>query len=366
MRIIWVISCLLSLVTAFGPIRKLDLPLKWRLFLGFCSFSTAQGYVLQKLFDASVMCPDKLPFPLLVLAKWGDIATLLMGAFSILWILLRLCRVKCPAWVPLISGMGLGALMLWLGVRQPPVREYTLELVGLPAEAEGMRVAVVADLHIDCWRGKRWCETFVSRLNAAQPDMVLFTGDQVDGEIERRRADLAPLATIQAPDGRFLISGNHEFMHDAEAYLQYYQTLGLTLLDGQTATVRGLTLMGLPDERSLVTSNSVPILERLMATLPTASFPVLLVHKPAIAPIADKMGVKMQFSGHTHGGQFPGLAWIMKRYNNGLVRGRYDFPNGMQLHLATGSASWIGFPFRLFYTSELPIFTLRSPASVGN
>ena len=100
MRIIWVISCFLSLVTAFGPIRKLDLPLKWRLFLGFCSFSTAQGYVLQKLFDASVMCPDKLPFPLLDLAKWGDIATLLMGVFSILWLLLRLCRVKCPAWVP--------------------------------------------------------------------------------------------------------------------------------------------------------------------------------------------------------------------------------------------------------------------------
>lgn len=359
MRIIWGILCCLSLVIAFGPVRKLRLPLWCRWILGFFAFSAAQGYVLQKLFDASVMCPDKLPFFLLVPAKWGDIAILLTGLFSLAWILLRLCRIKCPAWVSLCSGMVLGGVMLWLGVRQPPVQERLLEVANLPAEAEGVRIAVIADLHIDCWRGKRWCETFVARLNALQPDIVAFTGDQVDGEIECRREDLSPLAAIQAPGGKFLISGNHEFMFDAEGYLGLYEALGLTVLDGRIATSRGITFVGLPDERSLVVSHNVPILDRLVKELPPEAFSVLLVHKPGIAPEADARGIDVQFSGHTHGGQFPGLAWIMERFNHGFVRGFYTLPGGMQLFVAPGSAAWIGFPYRFFYTSELTLFTLK-------
>ena len=160
-------------------------------------------------------------------------------------------------------------------------------MANLPAEAEGVRIAVIADLHIDCWRGKRWCETFVARLNALQPDIVVFTGDQVDGEIECRREDLSPLAAIQAPGGKFLISGNHEFMFDAEGYLGLYEALGLTVLDGRIATSRGITFVGLPDERSLVVSHNVPILDRLVKELPPEAFSVLLVHKPGIAPEAD-------------------------------------------------------------------------------
>ncbi|MBQ9694587.1 MAG: metallophosphoesterase [Kiritimatiellae bacterium] len=358
LRVIWGIFCVLSLVTAFGPVRMLKLPLWSRILVGFFFFLAAQGYLLQKLFDASVMCPDKLPFWLLVPAKWGDIITLMTGVVSLLWIGLRLIRVKCPPTIPLIAGISLGTIMLWLAVRQPPVQEYIFEIPNLPSSAEGLRVAIVADLHIDCWRGQTWCEGFVNQLNEQKPDLVLFTGDQVDGKIAFRQKDLAPLEKIEAPLGKFVISGNHEFMYEAEAYLRYYQALGLTVLDGKTAAVSGLTLIGLPDSRSLTNYESLPILESMMATLPKDACTFLLVHKPGIAVNADELGVDVQFSGHTHGGQFPGLATLMKRFNNGFVRGFYTLPNGLRLFVAPGSASWIGFPYRL-YSSELSIFTLK-------
>lgn len=362
LRIIWGIFCILSLITAFGPVRCLKLSMKWRVLLGFFFFSAAQGYVLQKLFDASVMCPDKLPFPLIVLAKWGDVVTLMTGIAALIWCGLRLIRVKCPAVVPLVVGACLGTWMLYLGERQPPIREHIIELRDLPAEAEGMRIAVVADLHIDCWRGQAWCERFVARLNAAQPDVVFFTGDQVDGDFERRVVDLSPLAGIQVPLGAFLISGNHEWMFDAERYLQYYQTLGMTVIDGKKVALKGLTVLGLPDSRSLTNCESASILEALMGDLPKSACTVLLAHKPGIALEADQMGVDLQFSGHTHGGQFPILATLMKRFNNGFVHGHYDLPNGTHLFVASGSAAWIGFPYRC-YSSELSIITLKRAGS---
>jgi predicted MPP superfamily phosphohydrolase len=358
MRIVWALFCVLALVTAFGPIRYLKFPPKVRILLGFFAFASAQGYVLQKLFDVPVMCPDGLPFPLLVLAKWGDIATLLAGLLSLIWITLRLCGVKWAPWQPLTGAMVLGALMLWLGVRMPPVHERSLVVRDLPAAAEGLRVAVVADLHIDCWRGRAWCEAFVERLNAARPDVVLFTGDQVDGEIAKRLEDLAPLAKLQAPYGKYLISGNHEWMFGGDDYMAHYASLGLTVLDGKRIEVQGLTLIGLPDTRSLTNAETLPLLMMLMADMPKEACTILMAHKPGIAPDADLLGVDVQFSGHTHGGQLPGLATLMKRFNKGFVRGFYDLPEGMKLFVAPGSAAWIGFPYRLFYTSELTLFTL--------
>ena len=357
LRIVWILFTVLAVITAVGPVRQLKAPQWFRILLGFFFISASQGYVLQKLFDASVMCPDKLPFWLLVPAKWGDITTLTTGCASLLWWGLRLLRVKLTPLAPLVLGVLLGTWMLYMGERQPPIRERVLEVPQLPAEAEGLRIAVIADLHIDCWRSRAWCERFVERLNAAQPQLILFTGDQVDGEFERRIDDLAPLASLQAPLGKFVISGNHECMFDVEAYLRYYQTLGLTVLDGKTEVVRGVTLLGLPDSLSLTDYEHAAMLETMMAELPESACTLLLVHKPGIATLADRLGVDAQLSGHTHGGQFPGLAFLMKRFNEGFVRGNYTLPNGLSLFVAPGSAAWIGFPYRL-YSSEISILTL--------
>ena len=357
LRILWILMTVLSVLTAVGPVRKLKAPGWFRILLGFFFISASQGYVLQKLFDASVMCPDKLPFWLLVPAKWGDIITLATGCATLLWWGLRLVRVKVAALAPLLVGVVLGTWMLYMGERQPPVRERLFEVPHLPAEAEGLRVAVIADLHIDCWRSRAWCERFVARVNATNPHLILFTGDQVDGEFERRIEDLAPLATLQAPLGKYLISGNHEYFFDAANYLRYYDRLGLKVLDGKTETVRGVTLLGLPDSLSLTNYENASILETMMANVPQTACTLLLAHKPGIAPLADVLGVDAQLSGHTHGGQFPGLAFLMKRFNAGFVRGYYTLPNGLHLFVAPGSAAWIGFPYRL-YSSEISVLTL--------
>ena len=212
---------------------------------------------------------------------------------------------------------------------------------------------------------KAWCERLVGRVNGARPDLILFTGDQADGPLALRRGDLEPLGGLRAPEGAFLITGNHEHYFETEAYLRFYEGLGIRVLDGRTATVRGLGLMGLPDRRSLTRLGDDALrLRGLREALPRGAFPVLLVHKPGIAPEADALGVGLQLSGHTHGGQVPGVALAIRHFNGGFVRGWYTLPRGMRLFVAPGSGVWLGFPYRL-YPSEITVLTLRGGGAAG-
>ena len=350
---------LLAVLVTLGPVRALGLP-RWGVaVVGVALVALAQQTLAHRAFGASMLSPDALPLPLVALFLWGTAFLLAAGGLTVVWLALRLCHVAVSGWWPLALGAAMGALLVWMGERTPPVRERVAVLPGLPAEAEGLRVAVLADAHVDRWRGRAWCERLVARVNAAKPDLILFTGDQADGPIALREGDLAPLGGLRAPEGKFLVTGNHEHYFETEAYLRLYERLGIRVLDGATATVRGLGLVGLPDRRSLTRlGDEAALLRGLMGKLPPGVFPVLVAHKPGIAPEADALGVRLQLSGHTHGGQLPGVALAIARPNLGFVRGWYALPRGMRLFVAPGCGVWLGFPYRL-YPSEITVLTLR-------
>lgn len=348
----------LAAVVALGLVNRLGLPRWAEILAGLGLVGLAQKYFLIRALRTSILAPDAVPPGLLLLFLCAESFLLAAAPLTALWWALRACRVRVSAWAPLGLAVAAGGWMLWQGFRQPPVRAYDVALPGLPAAAEGLRVAVLADLHIDSLRGRGWCARLVRRVNALKPDLVVLTGDQEDGLLALRRADLAPLADLEAPLGRYVITGNHEWFFDTAGLLATYRALGLRVLDGRTERVGPLWLVGLPDARSLTRQDNEPLLRRLLNERPADAFPVLLCHKPAIAHAADTLGVRLQFSGHTHGGQLPGLATLMARLNGGFVRGWYTLPGGLRLFVSSGAGVWSGFPFRL-YSPELALLTLR-------
>lgn len=349
----------LAVVIAAGPLARLGLP-RWAVVAaGAALVALAQQALVHRALRVSLLSPDGMPIWAEAALLWGTAFLLAAGGLSVAWWALRFCHVAVPGWIPLAAGAAAGVWLVWMGERLPPVREHEVALAGLPAEAEGLRVAVLADVHIDAWRGRAWCERLVARVNVAKPDLIVFTGDQADGAVALRREDLAPLAGLEAPEGKFLITGNHEHYFETEAYLREYGRLGMTVLDGRAAQVRGLWLVGLGDGRSLTRRDAAEAeLRGLLAGLPEGAFPVLLVHKPGIARTADALGVRLQLSGHTHGGQVPGVAAIIARFNDGFVRGWYTLPRGMRLFVSPGVGVWMGFPYRV-YGPQIALLTLR-------
>lgn len=358
----WMTSILFTLFAGFlalGPVNRLGLPRWAEIGIGLVLLLLPQNYLLIRIFQTSIISPDAVP-PLLLLAVFLGSAFLLVATGAeILRLLLFLVKVKLPAWTSLSLGL-LGAIFLILsGLRQPGIIEETLTLSHLPAEAEGLRVAVIADLHIDLMRGKKWCERFVSRVNAAKPDIILFTGDQADGALELRKPDLLPLKKLTPHAEKYLITGNHEFYFETEAYMNYYRELGIRPIDSTCVTTHGLAILGLPDTRSLTQSYmSESHIQTLTRDIPAETPTILLAHKPAVAAIADRYEIDVQFSGHTHGGQLPLMDLLIARMNAGFVRGWYKLPRGLKLYVSTGAGVWIGFPYR-FFQPEVKIFILK-------
>lgn len=360
-RVMWMMSMLctvLAAIVALGLVNRLGLSRRAEVIVGLVLVGFAQKYLLFRAFHASIIAPETIPPGVLLLFLYAEAFLLAAAPLTVVWWGLRACHARIRAWVPLGAAVALGALMMWQGFRQPPVREHEIALPGLPQAAEGLRVAVLADMHLDSLRGRDWCKRLVQRVNALKPDLVVLTGDQEDGSLALCQTNLAPLAGLKAPLGRYVVTGNHEWFFDTEALLATYRALGLRVLDGSAKRIGALWLMGLPDARSLTRQDNQPLLRRLVAACPTDAFPVLLCHKPGIAPEADALGVRLQLSGHTHGGQLPGVAALIARFNGGFVRGWYALPGGLRLFVAPGSGVWSGFPFRI-YAPELTLLTLR-------
>jgi hypothetical protein len=97
------------------------------------------------------------------------------------------------------------------------------------------------------------------------------------------------------------------------------------------------------------------------------AFRILLFHRPYTSSIgSEKADVKLQLSGHTHGGAMPVLRTLVERRNEGHSRGLYEFAPGRFLHVSPGTGQWAGFPLRLFTPAEITELVLRAaPPSVS-
>ncbi len=85
---------------------------------------------------------------------------------------------------------------------------------------------------------------------------------------------------------------------------------------------------------------------------------VLLAHQPRGIELADTLGVDLQLSGHTHGGQIWPWHYIVKIQQGGLLAGRYEY-EGTQLYVTRGCGYW-GPPVRVLAPLEITRIILRS------
>jgi predicted MPP superfamily phosphohydrolase len=97
----------------------------------------------------------------------------------------------------------------------PQPRQIEVAIKDLPAAFDGYRVLQLTDIHASRLLTGDWVRRVVDESNALKPDLIVITGDLIDGSVEARRDDARPLADLQAPDGVIAITGNHEY------YAQY-------------------------------------------------------------------------------------------------------------------------------------------------
>ena len=204
-------------------------------------------------------------------------------------------------------------------------------------------------------------------VNAARPDLVVITGDLFDGTPRQRYDDLLPLRRLRAPLGVYACPGNHEYYSGLTAWRERFPSLGILLLENDHVLLRrngaALILAGLTDDVAERFGLPRPDVRQALGST-EASLPlILMAHRPHQVEQLKQLsrpGAALQLSGHTHGGQVFGLDLLVRRVNDGYLRGLYEI-GPVRLYISTGTALWSGFPLRLGVPSEIPLITLRSP-----
>lgn len=252
-----------------------------------------------------------------------------------------------------LVGGGAAIAVVVLGLlhvaRGPLVRRVRVPLVKLPVSS--YTIVQLTDVHIGPMIGRDFAEQMVRRVNALKPDLIVITGDLVDGHLAELRPHIEPLRHLRARDGVYCVTGNHEYYWDAEAWLLHIKSLGIRVLRNEHVVVGDAIVLAGTDD----SSRNEDLPQAIAGRDPTLPL-VLLAHHPRTIRRAAKAGVDLQLSGHTHGGQL--LPWgYLARLFDPKVAGLARF-DATWLYVSQGTGFW-GPPLRVGTSCEISAITLE-------
>lgn len=299
---------------------------------------------------------SRRPFPQIagytVLSIFSTLLILVLTT-DVLRVALLIFRTTVSARAISFATLGAAAILSVIGFLQ--ARRPRVVSVQVPADLD-YRIVQWSDVHIGPTIQRCFVESLVRRTNALKPDAIVITGDLVDGHVDDLREAIQPLRDLRARDGVFVVSGNHEYYWRAGEWVEEFARLGMIFLKNEHRVVRnGLVIAGVTDPAGRDTHKSDA--SAALAGAPKDAFRILLAHRPQVASAASRLGVNLQLSGHTHGGQFFPFNLLI-RWFQPVVAGLHRIGNTL-LYVSRGTGYW-GPPSRLGVGGEITVIELTS------
>ncbi len=217
-----------------------------------------------------------------------------------------------------------------------------------------LRIVQISDVHVGIIIRNSRLNPLLDRIRESRPDILVSTGDLLDGELDNIMGDAKRFAEIKAPYGKFAILGNHEYYAGLDKSIAFIEAAGFRLLRDDVAQAGGITIFGQDDitGRDWGDSNKRELFKKALAEKQDG-FVLLLKHQPRIDEWAH---FNLHLSGHTHGGQlFPfGLVTKLPFPRN---YGLYELGANKRLYVSRGSGTW-GPPVRVFAPPEITVIDL--------
>lgn len=258
--------------------------------------------------------------------------------------------------VPLVCALTI-SLYGFFEARTIRTERVTIRTPKLPSEIEMLKIVQISDIHLGLIVRERRLAGILDVVRREQPDILVSTGDLVDGQICRLDGILKMLDDIKPPYGKFAVTGNHEFYAGLKQALDCTLKSGFTVLRDETVTIPGvITFAGVDDPAVRMYERATPAPESaVLSQAPPDTFTILLKHQPVIDK--DSVGLfDLQLSGHTHGGQiFP--FGLITRLRYGYTAGYFPLGKGSHLYVSRGSGTW-GPPIRFLSPPEVTVIEL--------
>lgn len=239
----------------------------------------------------------------------------------------------------IICAVGIAVLSIWGMVNAGNIRTTKYEAVidKKAGNLKQMKVVMAADLHMGYNIGCEHIQKMVEKINAQEPDLVVFAGDIFDNEyeaLEDPKKLIEILQGIKSKYGVYACYGNHDIKEKILAGFtfggsqkkesdirmdEFLKEAGITLLRDESVLIGdSVYLYGRPDRQRPgrdIKTRKTP--EEITAGMDLSKPVFVIDHQPKeLQELADA-GVDLDLCGHTHDGQvWPGNLTIRLMWEN--------------------------------------------------
>jgi hypothetical protein len=224
----------------------------------------------------------------------------------------------------------------------PRIKTLALTIPKNGGRLRSLNVVVASDIHLGTIVCKERLERIIAKINALTPDLVLLPGDVVD-------EDLGPvikqnlgetLRKIQSKYGVLAVTGNHEYIGGVEAACKYLVDHGIILLRDSSVKIADSVFVVGREDRAIgqFARKKRKSLDELMASVDKTLPIILMDHQPFKLDEAERCGVDLQLSGHTHHGQLWPFNFITSRIFE--VSWGYKKKGNARVYVSSGVGTW--------------------------
>ena len=223
--------------------------------------------------------------------------------------------------VAAVAAGAVGTPLVLHGIRTHAIEEKTVRFtLGL---RQRLRLVALGDIHFDPLYEVEYLAGLARAITALEADLIVYTGDFVTGSV-RRMSELAGiLSGATARLGSFATLGNHDHWAGAAPITHALAQNGIRVLRNDLFALPGEDHVYLTGLDSVWAGKPDP---RLLERTPPDSRHIVLLHEPdPFAQLTDPR-LRLQISGHTHGGQVRAPlvgALVLPKYGRHFQSGLY-------------------------------------------
>ncbi len=199
----------------------------------------------------------------------------------------------------------------YVGTSGLVTKEYTISSEQIPNGFDGLKIVHFSDIHYNRAISLNKVKSMVQEINLINPDIVVFTGDLIDKDMNLTDKDYNDLTNtllkINAKYGKYAVIGNHDYQKDKKSVTNILTESGFTYLendydilynnDGEKIFIGGLGTISYHQEDISKTLNYFDDHDDV-------DYAIILVHEPDISDkLASDDHINLILAGHSHNGQ---------------------------------------------------------------
>ncbi len=263
---------------------------------------------------------------------------------------------KVSFYVPLILSVAI-AIYGYFEAKNVHTERIAINTSKLPAGISRLRIVQISDVHMGLILRNLRLRNIIDKVKEADPDILVSTGDLLDGQINGLTGLAGMLGEINPKYGKFAITGNHEFYAGIEHAMDFTKKAGFVVLRGEGVTVNGIiAIAGIDDPAGKPFGVYKEVSEKtLLSEFPKDRFILLLKHRPVIDKECEGL-FDLQLSGHTHKGQLFPFS-LITRLSYIIDAGYLPLRGNSALYVNRGAGTW-GPPMRFMSPPEITVIDL--------